>query len=116
MFLKGVNAPLQLDAGRRIDLELAADLERAACGQLAKASSAGRNQLRDFLHDWVPERPPPLAAPGLSLHGRARAIDFQVHQGNKVIAGADTSDIDTIWIGQGWGRKLEGKITCYNSW
>jgi hypothetical protein len=89
---------------------IASDLERAACSRLAKASPASRAQLRDFLHDWVPERPPPLAAPGLSLHGRARAIDFQVHRGNEVIAGADTDDIDTIWIGQGWGRKLERAV------
>ncbi|MBB6092659.1 hypothetical protein HNQ60_001537 [Povalibacter uvarum] len=89
---------------------IAADLERAACSRLAKASPANRNLLRDFLHDWVPERPPPLAAPGLSLHGRARAIDFQVHQGNRVVAGADTGDIGPIWVGQGWGRKLERAV------
>jgi hypothetical protein len=89
---------------------IASDLERAACTRLGAKSPANPNLLRDFLRDWVPERPPPLAAPGLSLHGRARAIDFQVHQGNKVVAGADTGDIDAVWVGQGWGRKLSRAV------
>lgn len=89
---------------------IASDLERAACNRLGSKSPVHPNLLRDFLRDWVPERPPPLAAPGLSLHGRARAIDFQVHQGDRVIAGADTGDIDPVWIGQGWGRKLERAV------
>lgn len=89
---------------------IASDLERAACSRFGSKAPANSNLLRDFLRDWVPERPPPLAAPGLSLHGRARAIDFQVHQGSKVIAGADTSAIDAIWVGQGWGRKLSQAV------
>lgn len=88
---------------------VADDLQQKACLKLA-ASRSHQGSLRDFLNAWIPEEPPPLAAPGLSQHGRARAIDFQVHQGNKVIAGADTQDIQDAWIAKGWARKLAAAI------
>lgn len=84
----------------------AADLYIAACG----ANSAKAGPFRKFLVEWQPDSPAPLAAPGLSQHGRARAIDFQIEQGKRLIAGADTSQIADIWGTQGWSRKLNAAI------
>jgi hypothetical protein len=90
---------------------IASDLERDACDSTNAGSPAEQpNALRDFLTRWQPELPPPLAAPGLSLHGRGRAIDFQVHQGNRVIAGPETAEIASTWIAQGWSQKLNDAV------
>jgi hypothetical protein len=51
-----------------------------------------------------------LAAPGLSLHGRARAIDFQIHRGVRVVAGPEVAKIADTWEGQGWSRKLREAV------
>jgi hypothetical protein len=84
----------------------AADLHAAACG----VNSGKAEPFRKFLVEWQPDSPVPLAAPGLSQHGRARAIDFQIEQGRRLIAGADTSQIADIWATQGWSRKLNAAI------
>jgi hypothetical protein len=39
-----------------------------------------------------------------------RAIDFQVHQGETVVAGPRTSTIDTEWDGAGWSAKLDAAV------
>jgi hypothetical protein len=59
-----------------------------------------------FLSHWMPQRPPPLASPGLSLHGRARAIDFQVVKDGAIVAGTDMSASDAVWSKRGWKREL----------
>jgi hypothetical protein len=84
----------------------AADLFAAACS----ANPAKAEPFRKFLVEWQPNSPPPLAAPGLSQHGRARAIDFQIEQGKRLIAGADTSQIADVWGAQGWSQKLNVAI------
>ena len=66
--------------------------------------------LESFLASYVPEPTPTIAAPGLSPHGQMRAIDFQVHQGEKVIAGPRASTIDTEWDGAGWSAKLDAAV------
>jgi hypothetical protein len=92
--------------------KIAATLEQDACESFANGGSPAKhsNALGDFLTRWQPELPPPLAAPGLSLHGRARAIDFQVHNGNRVVAGPETAEIASTWIAQGWSRKLNAAV------
>lgn len=84
---------------------LAGNIERAAC-------RVGANAMRGLLIDWIPGVPPPLAAPGLSEHGRARAIDFQVHRGSTVMAGPDVATADEVWIASGWARKLAAAIAA----
>jgi hypothetical protein len=74
--------------------------------QPARATRA----LESFLASYVPEPTPTIAAPGLSPHGQMRAIDFQVHQGEKVIAGPRASTIDTEWDGAGWSAKLDAAV------
>lgn len=88
---------------------VAGDLQQQACVKLASIASR-QGRLREFLKDWIPGEPPPLAAPGLSRHGRARAIDFQIHRGSEVIAGTDTRDVQGAWIAKGWARKLATAI------
>ena len=66
--------------------------------------------LESFLASYVPVPTPTIAAPGLSPHGQMRAIDFQVHQGEQIIAGPRTSTIDTDWDGAGWSAKLDAAV------
>lgn len=89
---------------------------RQRLARLAKSpASARRAGLREFLLEWQPDTPAPLAAPGLSLHGRGRALDFQVQQGNRIVAGADISTIAGTWVGQGWAQKLAAAIDSGSS-
>lgn len=67
-------------------------------------------ELARFLADWRPSSAIPLAAPGLSLHGQSRALDFQVYAGNRLVAGPDTSTVASVWKAQGWARKLAAAI------
>lgn len=92
-------------------VRVAADeLLRATVGELARypaaPTAASTARFAAWLRAWRPARPPLLAAPGLSPHGRSRAFDFQVQQGAVLIAGADAAHIDTVWDGAGWTRKL----------
>jgi hypothetical protein len=75
-------------------------------GQSARATKA----LESFLASHVPVPTPTIAAPGLSPHGQMRAIDFQVHQGERVVAGPRTSTIDIEWDGAGWSAKLDAAV------
>jgi hypothetical protein len=72
-------------------------------------ASAAR-ALESFLAAHVPVPTPTIAAPGLSPHGQMRAIDFQIHQGERVVAGPRTSTIDSEWDGAGWSAKLDAAV------
>ncbi|MCB1419817.1 MAG: hypothetical protein KDJ74_12805 [Notoacmeibacter sp.] len=65
-----------------------------------------------WLRRSMPKTRSPLAAPGISAHGRASAIDFQVAQEGRVIAPADTSKIDSLWKKDGWDEKLKESISA----
>ncbi len=61
----------------------------------------------DFLRAWRPvPSAAPLAAPGLSLHGRSRAIDFQIVQNGRIIAPTEVAKVRSVWEGQGWATRL----------
>jgi hypothetical protein len=68
-----------------------------------------------FLAAWQPQSPSPLAAPGLSAHGRARAIDFAVRSGDRIVAATDTSLVSTVWDGQGWTARLQAAVQASSS-
>ena len=72
--------------------------------------AAGAAALAAFLHGYVPEPTPTVAAPGLSPHGQMRAIDFQVHRGDEIVAGPDTRTVDLTWVQQGWGARLDAAV------
>jgi hypothetical protein len=61
-------------------------------------------------HKVVPV--PTVAGPGLSPHGPLRAFDFQIQQGDKLIAGTDAALIQDVWDGQGWTQKLHTAMTA----
>jgi hypothetical protein len=64
-----------------------------------------------FLIGWRPAVAAPLAAPGLSAHGQLRAVDFQVRQGERIIAGTSISAVARDWIQQGWALRLEQAVS-----
>ena len=74
--------------------------------QPARATKA----LESFLASYVPEPTPTIAAPGLSPHGQMRAIDFQVHQGDSIVAGPRTSTMEAEWDDAGWSAKLDAAV------
>jgi hypothetical protein len=73
-----------------------------------KRSIAGFQQ---FLRSYRLNQDPTVAAPGLSPHGQMRAFDFQIKQGNKIIAGTETAKIDTVWEREGWTQRLNNAVT-----
>jgi hypothetical protein len=61
----------------------------------------------NFLRAWRPTpAAAPLAVPGLSLHGRSRAIDFQITQNGRIIAPTEVAKVHSVWERQGWAGKL----------
>lgn len=81
----------------------------ASPGFTAERPEQAREALKAFLSGHSPVPRPTIAAPGLSLHGQMRAIDFQVHQGERVVAGPNTATIATDWAA-GWATKLHTAV------
>jgi hypothetical protein len=69
-----------------------------------------RETLKAFLAGHTPVPTPTIAAPGLSLHGQMRAVDFQVHHGGRIVAGPSTSAIPADWEAAGWAAKLDAAV------
>lgn len=68
--------------------------------------------LADWLRGFVPAQRANLAAPGLTRHGRAGAIDFQVMKDGSIHAGADSTEVETVWRAEGWDEKLKASIAA----
>jgi len=66
--------------------------------------------LRQLLLEHQPDPVPTLAAPGLSPHGRMRAIDFQVESAGRIVAGTDSAAVASEWIAAGWKDRLLAAI------
>ena len=79
-------------------------------GFSANRPEQAREALKAFLSGYRPVPTPTIAAPGLSLHGQMRAIDFQVHQGGRAVAGPSTPTIATDWAAAGWAAKLDAAV------
>jgi len=75
-------------------------------GQAERAHHA----LESFLVAYRPVPTPTVAAPGLSPHGQMRAVDFQVHQGDRIVAGPRTATIATDWDETGWSSRLDAAV------
>jgi len=84
--------------------------ELAKPGFPAADSPGGVAAFRDLLVNHKPVPTPTLAAPGLSLHGRMQAVDFQVHAGNRIVAGPDASSVTAAWESSGWKSKLQAAV------
>jgi len=63
-----------------------------------------------FLKNYSVVSTPTVAVPGLSPHGQLRAFDFQIKQGDKIIAGTNTAMIADVWDAQGWTEKLQTAV------
>ena len=64
-----------------------------------------------FLATWSPDSPAPLAVPGLSRHGQARAFDFRIMRGDHIVASTDTGAVKSVWDRPGWTEKLKTAVT-----
>lgn len=69
-------------------------------------------KLSKWLKGFQPAKRANLAAPGLTLHGRASAIDFQIMKDGKIYAGADTKKVESIWRAEGFDVKLKASMTA----
>ncbi len=76
----------------------------------ASGTAAGTARFRDLVTDYAPQPVPTLAAPGLSAHGRMNAVDFQVQRDNSIVAGPDSTTVDSVWIAQGWRDRLHAAV------
>jgi hypothetical protein len=82
----------------------------ASPGFPADRPERAREVFRAFLSDHTPMPAPTIAAPGLSLHGQMRAIDFHVYRNGRGVAGPSTSAIATDWEAAGWAARLNAAI------
>lgn len=89
----------------------AASLAAALTQQFGVGPQIDANALRQALLQWVPDVAAALAAPGLSAHGQGRAFDFEVLQGDRVVAGLDTASAHRQWDGAGWTDRLRQAVT-----
>lgn len=115
---------------RSLDIQLQrwndnASVARAASGLLtatqaavsardfpAARKPAGERRFAEWLRSWQPSPVPTLAAPGLSPHGQARAVDFQVRHAGRIVAGPVSASISRDWKASGWGQRLSVAITA----
>lgn len=96
------------DAGNHL-LEALRAVVRAE-GFAAPGTAVARARFESTLKAHQPQPTPALAAPGLSPHGQMHAVDFQVRQGVVTVAGPSTSQVQAVWLGQGWRERLESAV------
>ena len=73
-------------------------------------------RLAAWLRDFKPSKRANLAAPGLTLHGRASAIDFQVMKDGHIYAGANSEQVESLWRAEGWDQKLKASMNAAGPW
>ncbi|HKS54768.1 MAG TPA: hypothetical protein VJS12_05760 [Steroidobacteraceae bacterium] len=98
------NRSVGVIAGR---LQQAALRELSADAYPAHPDAKATVRFTNFLREWRPTpAAAPLAVPGLSQHGRSRAIDFQIVQNGRIIAPTEVAKVRSVWEERGWTRKL----------
>jgi hypothetical protein len=93
----------------------AANLAAAVNASIASASeptAASLERFRHLLANWRPHPVAPLAAPGLSAHGRMRAVDFAVVRNGQFVAATSVASVARDWEAPGWDRKLKEAIVA----
>jgi hypothetical protein len=92
-------------------LQQAAVRELSAKSYPAIPDARATVRFANFLREWRPvPSAAPLAVPGLSLHGRSRAIDFQITQNGRIIAPTEVAKVRSVWERQGWAGKLAAAL------
>ena len=94
------------------EIRVAAQALIASPGSSADRPEQVREALKAFLSGHRPVPTPTIAAPGLSLHGQMRAIDFQVHHGGRVVAWPSTATIAGDWAASGWAVEARCSRAC----
>jgi hypothetical protein len=77
---------------------------------LLQAAQPELERLAIWLRGYQPTRRANLAAPGLTLHGRANAIDFQIMKDGRIYAGANGKQVEGVWRAEGWDEKLKASM------
>jgi hypothetical protein len=90
-----------------LHLQRAVDVELRAGAYPAIPDAAAIDRFVAFLEGWRPPVAAPLAAPGLSMHGQSRAVDFQIVKAGRIVAGTQIASVRNVWERQGWARKLQ---------
>ena len=90
--------------------EAAAEILASWIEAFGTNEDADAKETRSWLANFRPSKRANLAAPGLTLHGRAHAIDFQVMQNGQIIAGANSKQIKTVWRAESWDKKLKDSM------
>jgi hypothetical protein len=83
---------------------------QSAFGEAAAAPDPAK--LAQWLRSYQPPKRANLAAPGMTLHGRASAIDFQVMKDGRIHAGANSREVESVWRAEGWDLKLKASMTA----
>jgi hypothetical protein len=83
---------------------------QTAFGEAAAAPDP--KKLAQWIRSYQPPKRANLAAPGMTLHGRASAIDFQVMKDGRIHAGANTKEVESVWRAEGWDQKLKASMTA----
>jgi hypothetical protein len=92
------------------DLVTAANMEISKPVYKDLPDQPGLIRFELFIKNYRVPSTPTVAVPGLSPHGQLRAFDFQIKQGDKIIAATNTAMIEDVWDGQGWTEKLQTAI------
>ena len=99
---------------------VAASLHEQALAEIGKPAydsperADAVEHFKKFLTGWRPPTAAPLAAPGISRHGRLRAIDFQIMKDGAIVAPADTATVKRNWDTPGWTKKLQVAVAGSN--
>lgn len=90
----------------------ARNLYRSAADAVDQTTPDARSleTLKQHLSNWRPVPASPLAAPGLSLHGQMRAIDFQILRGERIVAATEVAAVQRDWQATDWDRKLRRAV------
>jgi hypothetical protein len=81
----------------------------------ATRQNRARKAVETFLIGYRPDPKPTVAAPGLSPHGQMRAVDFQVQDEERIVAGPETATLATDWDAAGWSARLETAVRAASS-
>lgn len=95
-----------------VQLRRAAERELDANVYPTRPTTVSVERFVTFLTSWFPAVPAPLAVPGLSRHGQARAYDFHIMRGSRIVASTDMSVVKSVWEREGWSAKLKAAVTA----
>ncbi len=90
--------------------EIFAAWEKKFGGRNVLDAPADLEKMRQWLSGFRLSKWPLLAAPGLTRHGRAGAIDFQIMKGGEIFAGAKARHVRELWEERGWKAKLQASM------